>query len=325
MKLSIEALSEGFYLAGVVRGLYRIGVIQSLQIPSSSLELSERYLIDETLLETSLYYLAERSDILIHDGENYHLVVKIERLQYFINQYLEAFAPALLKLDKLIADPTIAASFINRDAHSDAFTDQTNISISELPRLIKQFQCQSLLELGCGTGAMLIELAEADDDFIGIGIDNNPAMCEQAIFKIKERGLEDRIFIHCENATQLNRNITLNINFDGIQAVSMTSLMNELFYPNTDKAVTFLAHLRHLLPGKIAFIGDYYGRLGSSQKACSHALLHDYVQQLSGQGIPPGDVDKWQIIYEQAGCQLIHAYESESLKHIPYFIHLLKL
>ncbi len=323
--LSIEEIAEGFYLASVVRGLYRIGVIQALQSSTSASKLSKHFQIDEDLLAGSLDYLVARSNLLIRDSENYRLRVNLEQLHYFVCQYLEAYGPAVLRLDTVMADPATALSFVKFDAHSQAFSNQTRSSIPALPKLIRRFKCQSLLDLGCGAGSLLIALAEAIDEFVGWGVDLNPAMCAQAQTKINDKGFADRIFIHCADATQINELSSLPINFDEIQSVSMSSLLNELLYPGTEKAADFLAELRLLIPGRIAFVADYYGRLGSSLKGCSHGLLHDYVQLLTGQGIPPHTCEEWQYIYRQADCQLIHAYESSEQGEIAYFIHLLKL
>jgi hypothetical protein len=67
---------------------------------------------------------------------------------------------------------------------------------------------------------------------------------------------------------------------------------------------------------------DYYGSLGKTKRARPETLLHDYVQCLSGQGIPPTDAQRWSILYKRSKCQLVHVLED---KRTTRFIHIVKL
>ena len=72
---------------------------------------------------------------------------------------------------------------------------------------------------------------------------------------------------------------------------------------------------------------NYYGKLTQLHTIdlkYRHTLLHDIVQVISAQGIPPPDLEKWVAIYHAANCQLVHAYEGES-SGIEWFIHVVQL
>jgi hypothetical protein len=58
------------------------------------------------------------------------------------------------------------------------------------------------------------------------------------------------------------------------------------------------------------------------RKLQRETLLHDYVQLISGQGIPPATAAEWRSIYSQAGCRLVHVIDDTSTTR---FIHVIAL
>ena len=73
-----------------------------------------------------------------------------------------------------------------------------------------------------------------------------------------------------------------------------------------------VAGLRQALPGRPLLLSDYYGRLGSDAEEQRETLLHDFVQLISGQGVPPPGLDEWRAIYAEAGCRLAHVIEDQT-------------
>jgi hypothetical protein len=104
--------------------------------------------------------------------------------------------------------------------------------------------------------------------------------------------------------------------------------MNELFSRGPEEAIRFLQRLRGRFRGKDLWIVDYYGRLGigrtTRKVGGGHGLLHDVVQILSGQGVPPATSKEWGKIYRSAGCRLIEAHDFGSAD-IEWFIHRVRL
>ena len=86
-------------------------------------------------------------------------------------------------------------------------------------------------------------------------------------------------------------------------------------------------YLQSILPGRIFFIADYYGKLGHGEtqvQASLHTCNQDLVQILSGQGIPPPDLRGWASIYESAECRPRHAYEADG-DGLQWFLHVVEL
>ena len=77
------------------------------------------------------------------------------------------------------------------------------------------------------------------------------------------------------------------------------------------------------LPGRALLVSDYYGCLGQRDgRWFPKTALHDFVQVISGQGVPPPNLESWQAIYADAGCGLVHALEDDNASG---FIHIVRL
>ncbi len=322
--LSVIDVCEGLHISMAVQHLYKYKILTYICEPKTIKQISHHTGLLSGPLQSILDYASERTDFVQRDGDCYVLKQPIESLSYFLSQYLGAYGPCSLDLDKVLKIPESAKSLVDRVAHSHAFSGQPEPTIVQLSQLIDGFKCQNLLELGCGTASMLIDLAQKNPDFHGVGVDFSSNMCAVAEKRIKALGLDDRIKIHCIDVSNMGDLVNYGIACENIQGVSMTSLLNEFFLPNCKGAIDCLKQLALQLPGRITFIADYYGRLGHDYgSGGTHCLLHDYVQAISGQGIPPPSLEGWQYVYNEANCTLIHAYEAEG--DMPFFIHMLQL
>jgi SAM-dependent methyltransferase len=194
-----------------------------------------------------------------------------------------------------------------------------------LPQIIRQLQFTNLLDLGCGNGELLLELGKQDGDFIGWGVDANPAMLKLARSRARTARLQNRIrFIEgdCRKAgAALPKQIRSRID-----SLSASQVANEMFRDGSQQAVKWLGDLRKNFPARPLLICDYYGRLGQKKSRRiekeRETLLHDFAQLISGQGIPPPSAREWRSIYSQAGCQLVHIIEDKTTTR---FIHILRL
>jgi hypothetical protein len=108
-------------------------------------------------------------------------------------------------------------------------------------------------------------------------------------------------------------------------AIHARSLLNAVCDPAGTAVVQLLSRIRNAFGGRIFFVEDYYGRLGTgTSDPPVHALLQDLAQLASGQGVPPPDLAGWAALYEQAGCGVLHAYEGSN-DGISWFVHVCAL
>ena len=193
-----------------------------------------------------------------------------------------------------------------------------------------KLEVRVVLEVGCGSGSLLIKLAEKAADLRAIGIDQNPAMIDQAK-RAASPAVAARISWYHGDLLPVIADLDASVR-DGVDVIVALSVANEYFAKQDIAA--FLGGLSAAFPRRLLILGDYYGCLGGSPKErighsssaseVRRAILHDVAQVVSGQGVPPRSLEEWKTHYAQAGCTLIDEAEATSAG-VRRFRHLVQL
>lgn len=147
-------------------------------------------------------------------------------------------------------------------------------------------------------------------------------MCRMARREAKRAGVSRRVTIVEGDGRYPERALPASLR-SKVRTLLAGDFLNEMCRGGGAAAIGWLRRIRRLFPDKILIVADYYGRLGSRYDgAAPETLLHDFVQVISGQGIPPHDAAAWQRLYEQAGCRLAHVLEDRATTR---FVHLVAL
>jgi SAM-dependent methyltransferase len=316
-------LIEGFHLSHAVGTLHDLQILAALKKSATPEELSARYSLDAELLRGLLEYVAARTDLLRKSGERFVAAREYStRSRFLFDLYIGAYGGNAMQLAELLRNPSHAPKAVDRIRYARAFEAISDSPLGFLPGIIRQLGFNHVLDLGCGTGALLLEMASQDSGFVGWGIDSNRAMCRAANSKIRTARLSKRVRVLEGDCRNLSSVLPAKI-AAMIGAVTASNFANEMFTDGESRAVAWLRGMRKVLPGRPLLIDDYYGRLGRKKVQSSRAtLLHDYVQLISGQGVPPASAAEWRSIYSRAGCRLVHIIED---KRTTRFIHILVL
>lgn len=316
-------LVEAFQLAHAVATLHDLGILTTLKKSATADELARRHSLDAKLLRGTLEFVAARTELLRKSGERFVATRDYSGgSRFLLDLYVGAYGGNAAQLGKLLSDASAASAAVNRLKHSRAFEAVDGLALGPLPDLIRQLEFNDLLDIGCGNGALLIELASKDSSFRGWGIDFNESMCRLARARVRTAGIGKRVRVingDCQNLKDHLPAKTTKL----IGSVSACNVVNEMFADGHAAVISWLRGLRRLFPGRLLLLVDYYGRLGKGKgKADRETLLHDYAQLISGQGVPPARRKEWQSIYERAGCRLVHVIEDTATTR---FIHILGL
>ena len=314
-------LAEGFQLSHAVWTLHHLGLLGALATPLTAKQLAARHSLDAGLVSGLLAYVAARTDLLRRKGARFVATRHAAGAPAFLlDLYVGAFGGNAAGLGALLRRPSLAPRAIDRALQARAFAGAPDSGA--LPAIIRGLGFTRLLDLGCGSGALLADLAAKDADFTGWGIDANRAMCRAARRRLRAAGAGRRVRILEGDCRDLARAVPPAIRAD-VGAVAAGDLANEMFAEGDGAVIAWLHRMRALFPGRPLLLADYYGRLGAGAgKASRETLLHDYVQLISGQGIPPASAAQWRRIYAGAGCRLLHVIED---KRTTRFIHLVRL
>ncbi len=320
-------LVEGFHLSQAVNALHDLGVFSALTKPCDAATLAARYKVDVDLLRGVVEYVAARTSLLKKNRDGRFALTRDYDVaaRFFLDLYVGAYGGNAVALQKLLHNPPAAASKVDRLRHARAFANVDQSTLGPLPDIVRQLGFTKLLDLGCGNGELLLDLARQDRGFTGFGIDVNPAMLKLARSRARAGRLGRRLQFLEGDCRQLRKAVPVDVRPE-IGSVTACNFVNEMFGKGGARVIQWLKELRRMFPTRPLLILDYYGRLGQKKKLKiekeRETLLHDFAQLISGQGIPPGDVNEWNSLYREAGCQLVHVIED---KRTTRFIHLLRL
>lgn len=322
-KWPVFDLVEAFQLSHAVVALHNLELFSALKKPASADELAARFRLDPALLRGVLEYVATRTDLLRKSGKQFVATRNYSNgSRFLLDLYLGAYGGNAAQLTKLLRNPSVAPGAVNRLRYARAFAAADDATLGLLPEIIRKLGLGNVLDLGCGNGALLLELARQNPRFLGWGIERNAAMCRVARDRIRAARLSKRVRVLKGDCLDLSSALPPP-KAALIGAVTACNVANEMFAEGPSRAIAWLRDLRTALPRRPLLIADYYGRLG--QKTGRHSretLLHDYVQLISGQGVPPANAAEWRSIYSKAGCRLIHIIEDKTTTR---FVHVLQL
>lgn len=320
---STDELVETFQLAHAVSALHEMGILASLEKPQTVHKLSQHYRTDATLLKGILDYVAARTNLLRKVGATFVVTRHYSSAaRFLLDLYIGAYGTNAAQLPRILRKPSTAATLVDHVKYAHAFHNAGDSVLGALVQIILHLNLKHVLDLGCGPAALLIALARKDRHLIGWGVELNPAMHRLARARIQEAQLNTRIRIVRGDCRELQSVLPLPA-VENIDVVVASQVANEMFRGGQTTAVAWLRHIRQTLPGRLLLIADYYGRLGQAKAPLSReTLLHDYVQLISGQGIPPSDASLWGKVYTRSNCHLLHIIEDKATSR---FVHVLQL
>lgn len=277
-----------------------------------------------------LDYVEERTAMLLRRGPDRYLLnpdyAPYSRLGFHFDKLMGAYGPLLDDLEAALVSGPAARDLVDEQALADAFAGLGSGTAGLQAHVMREWDVDSLLDLGCGSGSVLIELASANAGFRGWGVDASASMCAVALERVERAGVGEAVRIVHADVRELECSLDESARCQ-IDALHGRSLLNELFAAGPGEATRLVAMLSRLFPGRLFFVSDYYGKLGLRGDlggAYGQTLLQDVAQVLSGQGVPPPDLAGWAQVYLDAEVELLHAYEDER-DGVAWFIHVLRL
>jgi SAM-dependent methyltransferase len=322
-RLSTLDLVEGLHLGFAVSVLHDLEVLAMLDEPRSAEDVAVELDLDPRLLRGTLAYVAARTDLLNEmDGRFAATADYAHGARFLLELYAGAYRPNAVRLARLLRQPSLAASVVDRRCHARAFENAGPHALGALPQIVRQLGFDHVLDVGCGPAALLVRLARDDPQFTGWGLESNPAMRRAARAAIRVAAVGRRIRIVAGDSRNLAAALPAAVRSE-IRTVTASHVVNEMFGSGPAGAVSWLRGLRAALPGRPLLLSDYYGRLGSNAKPQHReTLLHDFAQLISGQGVPPPGLAEWRAIYAEAGCRLAHVIEDRTTTQ---FVHIVVL
>lgn len=320
---SVRDTVEGFHLAALLRGLDEIGALDAMVAPAAPEDIAVATGTDPDLLRTCLEFVAGRTDLVARHGDRYAVTGEWDdHARAYVRQYVGAYGRLSVEVAAVLRDPAGGPALVDHGAHARSYAVAPTVS-HLVADLLLQLDLVPTLDLGCGSGSLLVEVGRRHAGFVGWGVDASPEMCALARERIAAEGLGERVAVVQGDA--FDATAVAAVPTGHVRSVTATSLLNELWgrRPDRPSVAGWLRAMAGAFPGCALVVTDYFGRLGRAPPPWpAQTAVHDLVQALSGQGVPPGDHDAWRDAYREAGAHLLHMVEDDARS---FFVHLLKL
>ena len=262
------AALTGHAVSRILYTLDRGGILEQLFEPTHVEALADDKGVDRTWLADVLEFVAAVGGVVRSLGDGWYAIPpdcnERERLGFQLSKFVGAYGPCL---DEAGSSP----SAIGHVALADGFVQfasrmRRTVGSSTAATILREVAAASMiLDLGCGPGSLLVELAVADPLFEGLGVDASEAMCLAARGEVEAAGVSARVRILCGDGLAVLAELPPS-ELEGIKAVHAGSYFNAMFGDGTTGVVQALRTLRGLLPGRVLVVSDYYGRLRSGQQ-----------------------------------------------------------
>ena len=165
-------LAECFHLAGVLKALEKSGILNSLEQPVSIRTLAARHSVDGVVLKAALRFLSARTDLLVERAGKFRVTGAADPdARFLLDQYLGAYGRISAGFERVMRDPTAASSLVDRRRHAVAFSRVEPMGPNFVADFALQLGFDHLLDIGCGAGALLVNLATRNTAFSGWGLD----------------------------------------------------------------------------------------------------------------------------------------------------------
>jgi SAM-dependent methyltransferase len=321
-RLTTHEILCGYQVAHATFALHMLGVLASMTTPKTASELAGKHGLQEDILRPLLDLLAFKTTLVAKGQAGYWVTPDYTpETRFNLEQYMGAYGRNTVELASVLRDPSRGPELVDAAAHAGAYANFGRAGLGLAVNIVAQLGFRSVLDIGCGPGLTLIELARRNPNFTGYGLDMNPHMLALGRQRVQTAGLSDRIKLVEGDAAAVESLSAEGV--DTIDCVLMGSVLNGYFDRGAAGVVSVLSGVRQRFPESAFIVADYYGALGRHEPPwVLRTIIHDFVQIASAQGVPPENSGGWASIYAAAGCLLIHVVETHDGTG---FVHIGKL
>ena len=285
--------------------LDRIKEEKTIDLSTYAKEKNLNYKILQSICDY-LYYIG----VLRKNNLNYSLAKKGEailNLSRSSYEFVYAYAPLLQELETLLKNEKIYGKDLYRRDEFVAkasFRTEQWFPIPVVKNIIRKYNFKSVLDLGCGNAAFLIDLCSQNPDLYGYGIDISQEVINNGRELITKSKLSHRIKLENLDIFQIGK---IKFRDEQINAITIFFVLHELIAEGNEKAILLLKRIKETFPDSYLIVCEM--SLPSPSKLKKKAsLFNEYLlfHNLANQKIiTPQD---WRRIFKESNYRIIKEY-----------------
>ncbi|TDQ00484.1 methyltransferase family protein [Labedaea rhizosphaerae] len=297
----VGELAASYVLCTAVVGLARAGVARRLSRDWTELAALVPAGGSESLLRGVLEFLAVRG-LLEREGDAWRTTDRgaallAELPESLLGYYVEAYGPVLHGIDAMLTGRQRYGVDVERD--TEALGRRCEVLFRSfgsdlVRRLMREHGAHSVLDLGCGTGGLVLDLCRDDPAMSGVGLDIATDAIDFAAERARAEGLADRASFVVGDAFQPQTWPAAAVDTDFVVAVGA---LHEHFRDGEGAVVELLGRYAELLTaGKVFLLCE--PEMFADEKDADFFLVH----VLTDQGFPR-PLDQWLEVIGKAGLR----------------------
>lgn len=270
------------------------------------------------VLTALMEYLRQRG-LLSRSKEGYSLSAEGDALlQYEFGQleFVNAYQPVTLSLEHLLANLKKPGSAVapRRDvlaaSHTMRFSDGLFPAIIDI---LKENKVTHLLDLNCGAGDLILNVAQAERSIVGVGVGGDGLQVRQANERINAAGFDRRFLAVAANIAEtciaprrhLERIGVSQQLWERFNAVVLIDALTEIAAEDPERVTQALSGLAKFFNKATLLLAE------PSEKAFAGSSCEPEMALLTRlSGLAPVTEEQWQHHFDAAGYKLVNASSS---------------
>ena len=320
-----QSIRRGYAMSFLLSSFHDTGVFEVLKElkPKSSKEISEKLSLNKFILESGLNFLVNADNSIIKDKNGDYQMTALGQKRIFSDQAMAmalgavgAYHVLLTNFTSTMKNELVYGKDFIRDgrlvAKSSVLTGKANYSW--VAQKISDLNVDTVVDLGCGSGDIIIDFCKRQNSFRGIGLDIDPEAIQLARENVKQNQLDDRIELITGDMLDPST-YSKKISSKG-EKVAFNAIMalHEFLINGEIAVVNVLKKMKQEFPGSYFILGEFNR---CTDEEFSKIPLYERMHMLFYQEIIHGltdqdlaSLDTWKKIFKEADVELVE-YKSD--------------
>ena len=332
-----QFIRRGYALSFLLYSFHDTGVFNYLKDgkKKSAKEIAKKLKLDEKILSGGLNFFASADNSIIKDGSGKFKLSKVGKKRIFANQTLAMSLGAVGAYNVILTQYAAAMQkkkFYGKDfvrdgrlvATSSVLTGQANYPwvINKL----KKLKVKTVVDLGCGSGDIIIHFCKRHKDLRGVGLDISKGAILEAKKNVNRAKLDKRIdlikgdMVNPKTYSKKLKHKGNQLAFNAIMA------LHEFLRDGENAVVNILKKMKKEFPGSYFILGEFnkatdkeFAKIPLSKRM--HMLFYqEIIHNLTNQAL--ADKKTWKKMFKKANVKLIEIKENFPFRLVEYVIQL---
>lgn len=330
-----QSIRRGYAMSFLLFSFHDTGVFDELKNNESlsSDQISKKLGLNKKILESGLNFLVNADNSITKDDKENYRLTEIGKKRLYSDQAMAmslgavgAYHTLLTNYSSMLKNQIIYGKDFIRDgrlvALSSVLTGKSNYSW--VAQKFKDLNVDTVIDLGCGSGDIIIDFCNRHKSFNGIGLDIDPAAVEVARKNVKKNNLEDRIELITGDMLE-PKTYSSKISSKG-EKVAFNAIMalHEFLRDGEQAVIDVLKKMKNEFPGSYFVLGEFNKcKDDEFQKIPIYEKMHmlfyqEIIHGLTDQGL--ASLESWKKMFKAADVELLEYKSDFPFRLIEYVI-----